>query len=207
MVRIKHRYLLVHILYPESADSKSKITSDTPEKSLPHLVQFHRPSPNELTPQLLARAIRDQVLLLYGDYGLGLVSSSLNVKYLSPATSTAIIRCSRDHYRLVWGALAYMTHLPKNSKQAPPRPCVMQVVRTSGTIKKAEQEAIKRARAAILRAKRGGEGSADGLIGLLSQPDAEALGVSGNGKRRDIAGSDVSDEEDEMDVDFEDEGD
>ena len=101
-----------------------------------------------------------------------------------------------------------MTHLPKNSKQAPPRPCVMQVVRTSGTIKKAEQEAIKRARAAILRTKReSGDGSADGLIGLLSQPDEEAVGVSGNGKGRDIAGSDGSDEEDEMDVEFEDEGD
>ena len=84
----------------------------------------------------------------------------------------------------------------------------MQVVRTSGTIKKAEQEAIKRARAAILRAKReGGDVSADGLIGLLSQPDEEALGVSGNGKRRDIAASEVSDEEDEMDVEFENEGD
>lgn len=80
MVRIKHRYLLVNILYPETAEPNAKNPSNLPEQALPDLVQFHRPSPNDLTPQLLARTIRDQVLLLYGDYGLGLVSSSLHGK-------------------------------------------------------------------------------------------------------------------------------
>ena len=78
MVRIKHRYLLVHIFFPDPADPKAKTPSKSPEKVPPDLVQFHRPSPDDLTPQILARTIRDQVLLLYGDYGLGLVSSSLN---------------------------------------------------------------------------------------------------------------------------------
>ena len=77
MVRIKHRYLLVHILYPDPADPNAKSSSLTLGKNFPDLVQFHRPSPNDLTPQLFARAIKDQVLLLYGDYGLGLVTSSL----------------------------------------------------------------------------------------------------------------------------------
>lgn len=45
----------------------------------------------------------------------------------------------------------------------------MQVVRVSGTIKKAEEEAIRRARDAILKAKReAGEGTLDGLMGLLN---------------------------------------
>ena len=83
----------------------------------------------------------------------------------------------------------------------------MQVVRTSGTIKKAEEEAIKRARAAILRANREtGEGTTDELMGLLGQPD-EVSGGSGNGKKKAIAGSDVSDEEDRMEMESEDEGD
>ncbi|KAF6236009.1 hypothetical protein HO173_005637 [Letharia columbiana] len=196
MVRIKHRYLLVHILYPDPADPpKGKIPSKSPEKALPDLVQFHRPSPNDLTPQLLARTIRDQVLLLYGDYGLGLVSSSLNVKYLSPATSTAIVRCSRAHYRLVWAALSFMTQLTKTSKQGQPRACAIQVVRVSGTIKKAEEEAIRRARAAILRAKReSGESSTDGLLGILGKDDEGVL----QGEKNMTAGSDVSDEDDEM---------
>ena len=50
----------------------------------------------------------------------------------------------------------------------------MQVVRVSGTIKKAEEEAIRRARLAILRAKReSDEGSADGLSVILGQPDQD----------------------------------
>ncbi|KAL2044380.1 hypothetical protein N7G274_003085 [Stereocaulon virgatum] len=205
MVRIKHRYLLVHILYPETTGPNAKSTSSAPAKPFPHLIQFHRPSPNELTPQLLARAIRDQVLLLYGDYGLALISSSLNVKYLSPATSTAIIRVSRDHFRLVWGALSYMTDLPKPSKLAPTRACVMQVVRVSGTIKKAEEEAVRRARGAILRARReGGEGSLDGFLGGLGGlgGDEEAGRGEGAGGTGDIGDED---EEDGMDGESEDE--
>ena len=71
------------------------------------------------------------------------------MKYFSPATSTAIIRVAREHYRLVWSALTFATRLPKPVDQA----CVMQVVRVSGTIKKAEEEAIRRARMSIRRAQ------------------------------------------------------
>ena len=78
MVRIKYRYLLVHILYPDPAESGSRSTIRPSDKSIPDLVQFHRPSPNDLQPQHLVRSIKDQVLLLYGDYGLGLISASLN---------------------------------------------------------------------------------------------------------------------------------
>ena len=78
MVRIKYRYLLVHILYPDPVKSESRSTTRASDKSIPDLVQFHRPSPSDLQPQHLVRSIRDQVLLLYGDYGLGLVSASLN---------------------------------------------------------------------------------------------------------------------------------
>lgn len=47
----------------------------------------------------------------------------------------------------------------------------MRVVRVSGTIRKAEEEAIRRARADMLRAKRGagdgnGGGGGGGLVGL-----------------------------------------
>ena len=78
MVRIKYRYLLVHILYPDPAESESRSTTKVSDKSIPDLVQFHRPSPRDLQPQHLVRSIKDQVLHLYGDYGLGLISASLN---------------------------------------------------------------------------------------------------------------------------------
>lgn len=76
-------------------------------------------------------------------------------------------------------------------------------MRVSGTIKKAEEEAIRRARAAILRAKReGGEGSTDGLLGILGKDDAEAL----RGGNNMTAGSDVSDEDEEMASDSDEDG-
>ena len=81
MVRIKHRYLLVHILYPDAALPSSSSRPVQPPKNvalLPDVVQFHQPSPNELTPQLLLRTIREQVALNYGDYGAGLTASGLS---------------------------------------------------------------------------------------------------------------------------------
>lgn len=77
MVRIKHRYLLINILYPEiSKDNKT--TKD--RQNLPEVIQFHRPTPDALTPQLLAHSIREEILLLYGDYGAGVTSGSLSGK-------------------------------------------------------------------------------------------------------------------------------
>ena len=75
MVRLKHRYLLVHILYPEGPDRKKQQDDTTP---LPDFVQFHKPTADELTPQLLARILRDQIALLFGDYGVGVTAGNLN---------------------------------------------------------------------------------------------------------------------------------
>jgi ribonuclease P/MRP protein subunit POP5 len=99
-----------------------------------------------------------------------------------------------------------MTQLPKMSKQDSPRSCVMQVVRVSGTIKKAEEEAIKRARAAILRAKReNGEGGTDNLMNSLGHghSDDDAPSQSAPIMAKITGGSEVSDE-DEMDMDSDD---
>ncbi|KAH7398472.1 Rpp14/Pop5 family-domain-containing protein [Pyrenochaeta sp. MPI-SDFR-AT-0127] len=141
MVRVKFRYLVVNFLYPEPT-AKSK----TP---LPGLVQIHSPTPDAFHPGLLVRMIRNEVEELYGDYGMGMVSAGLKVNYYSPSTSTAIIRCPRDHYEMVWAALTYITHLPKPIDI----PVVMRVVRVSGTIRKAEEEVIRRSQQIIKRAK------------------------------------------------------
>jgi ribonuclease P/MRP protein subunit POP5 len=73
----------------------------------------------------------------------------LLVNYYSSSTSTAIIRCPRDHYEMVWAALTYITHLPKPLDTS----VVVRVVRVSATIKKAEEEVIRRAQQIIKRAK------------------------------------------------------
>lgn len=73
MVRLKHRYLLVNILYPE-AGAQNAIKA---EDDLPHIVQFHQPSSDQLTARVLLRIIRDGVAELFGDYGSGMISGSL----------------------------------------------------------------------------------------------------------------------------------
>lgn len=162
MVRIKERYLLVDILYPTELGTRA---------NLPDVVVLNQPASEDLTAVALLRAIRAEVAALFGDYGSGALEgggfsgespmSSYNrtttdlparvVKYLSQATSTFILRIARASYRLVWTALSLMNSVPvKNGK-----PCVFRVVHVSGTIRKAEEEAIRRARNLIFEAKGG----------------------------------------------------
>ncbi|QYS93976.1 Ribonuclease P [Trichoderma simmonsii] len=141
MVRIKERYLLVNIIYPpDAAVSRARV---------PALVAQHQPTIAKLTPQALVRAIKAEVLLLYGDYGAGALEGNLSVKYLSLATSTFILRCNRAHYQLLWSALTFMDRVPVKDG----RPCIFRVVRVSGTIRKIEEIAVERARKLILEVK------------------------------------------------------
>ncbi|KAF8535611.1 Rpp14/Pop5 family-domain-containing protein [Trichophaea hybrida] len=126
MVRYKSRYLLFKILYP--------ITSSPS----PAHISFHAPSPPSTTPSELATLLRQILSQQFGDWGSG-VAGGLSVKYFSPATSTGIVRVSREQYRLVWAALTYVREIKG-------RPCVVRVVRVSGTIKKAELEVVRRGR-------------------------------------------------------------
>ncbi|KAL1311765.1 hypothetical protein AAFC00_001852 [Neodothiora populina] len=186
MVRLKHRYLLVNILYPDatpstttaeiygSAAAAAAAAGRDVARDVPDIIHFQQPTSDKLTPQLLAKMVKEGVAELFGDYGSGMVAGSLVVKYLSPATSTAIIRVSRDHYRLVWAALSFITKLPRPIEQN----CVVQVVRVSGTIRKAEEEAIKRAKLSILRAQRK-SGEAGSALGKLLSKEDEDMRMSG----------------------------
>lgn len=193
MVRLKHRYLLVTFLYPSS------LTGLPIKDSLPDIVQFNQPSSDQLTVPLLIKAIREGVAELFGDYGVGVVSSSLQVKYLSPATSTAIIRTPRAHYQLVWAALTFITRLPKPINQ----PCVVRIVRVSGTIRKSEEEVIKRAKATILRAQEipmGGEELTKSVKSVSHTGDQSV-----NGRGEDVVMA-IEDDEGEDDFDSDSEG-
>ncbi|KAF2672267.1 hypothetical protein BT63DRAFT_363267, partial [Microthyrium microscopicum] len=136
MVRIKHRYLLINILYP----GDSNLNQKPHEPELPNVVQFHQPCPFSFKAQDLRRLIMASISENFGEYGSAATNPSLQVKYFSQATSTAIVRVHREHFRLVWAAVTMITKLPKSFDT----PCVLQVVRVSGTIKKAEEEAIRR---------------------------------------------------------------
>jgi ribonuclease P/MRP protein subunit POP5 len=76
MVRLKHRYLLVNILYPEQEPRNTRQPSASKD-DLPYTVQFRRPGPEQLSGKLLIRIIREGVADLFGDYGSGMVTGSL----------------------------------------------------------------------------------------------------------------------------------
>lgn len=175
MVRIKHRYLLFNILYPEEQPRRDAKPSD------PSYLTFHSPTPEHLGPGLLIGALRSSIALHFGDVGVGLASPSLKVIYFSPATSTAIVRCPRQHFRIVWAALTYMTTLP-GPRRGDSMPCVIQVVRVSGTIKKSEEELIRRSKRDIVRAKEWEEagGNRPGVLAkLLGGPSQAGHATSG----------------------------
>jgi ribonuclease P/MRP protein subunit POP5 len=70
MVRLKNRYLLVNILYPEATGSSSG-------SKVPNVVSINQPTTDALTPHILLKAIRAEVLHLFGDYGSGAIAESL----------------------------------------------------------------------------------------------------------------------------------
>ena len=202
MVRLRHRYLLLQILYPTDPVTRPAYSSTITST----LLHIFRPSPPDLNVRLFHSAIRDEVAYMYGDYGVGLISSSLKIIYFSPVTSTIIIRVARAHYRIVWAALSWMTRVPRE-KRGEGLACVMRVVRVCGTIKKAEEEVIRRAKADILRAKsENGERVGNILEGLLGRQE---IGVEkSHDMERKKRGTDLDDEMDtEEDGDDEDEED
>nr|POE72252.1 ribonuclease p/mrp protein subunit pop5 [Quercus suber] len=166
MLTAERLELVGHAATLQTRDGKaSPVTSVLATKDdVPYSVQFRQPSSDQVNPKLISKVIKDGVADLFGDYGSGKIASSLFIKYFSPATSTMIIRVSRDHYRLVWTALTYVTRLPQPVDQV----CVMQVVRVSGTIRKAEEEAIRRARLSIRCAQK---------VVARSKPGATSKGV------------------------------
>jgi ribonuclease P/MRP protein subunit POP5 len=222
MVRLKHRYLLAHILYPDARDSANPKPFKRLEEA-PYTVQFHRPSSDRLDGRLLMKVIRNGVVELFGDYGSGMIAGSLqgmlgsaqdivllisdltvlpSVKYFSPATSTAIIRVSRDHYRLVWAALTFTTRLPKPVDQA----CVIQVVRVSGTIRKSEEAAIRLARQSIRRAqKQASQGKVPTVSDLAD--NSQKTAIDDDPDMDDISGFADGIEDDDDQVDDDEDGD
>jgi ribonuclease P/MRP protein subunit POP5 len=90
MVRIKHRYLLINILYP--GPTSLALKSSTGE-AIPDVVQFHAPTSDKLNNQLLARMIREGVGELFGEWGVGVIAGSLKstILFLFICTHTLLL--------------------------------------------------------------------------------------------------------------------
>ena len=189
MVRIKHRYLLFNILYPGEEPRRNA------DPNLPPSLVF-RASPVQLETGPLLRALRASIALHFGDVGSGLTAPSLKIVYFSPATSTAIVRCPRQHFRLVWAALTYMTSVPGPTRGSNAA-CVVQVVRVSGTIKKSEEELLKRSKRDIVRMKEWEQNTGSGSV-VMSMFDSKLTAARPDGLSELHDTSIVSEDEDDM---------
>lgn len=122
MVRLKTRYILFEILYPGNAKLDGSALS------------LRNPAAG-LSSRTLFREIRSSIQVNFGELGLGQTQSTLSLRYYSPQTQTGILRVTREHARMVQGALAYICVLEGKS-------VIIRVLRVSGAIKKSEQAAI-----------------------------------------------------------------
>ncbi|KAL6078490.1 Ribonuclease P/MRP protein subunit POP5 [Balamuthia mandrillaris] len=113
MVRFKNRYILVELRWREPATVDPSLDSGK-----------------------ILRALRNQISNDFGDWGLGAVSQSLQVKYFNHQTNMCIIRCPRDHYQMVWSALTLMTALNE-------RPLILASLHVAGTIRSCQKAAIQ----------------------------------------------------------------
>jgi ribonuclease P/MRP protein subunit POP5 len=96
-----------------------------------------------LSQYTLQDSIKDSIELLFGEFGM-VVGQAVSVKYYSPYSGTAIVRTSRDYYKLVWAAISFVNTL-KN------RRCSIRVIHTSGTIKLLQKSAIQHDKLQIKR--------------------------------------------------------
>ncbi|KAG4305026.1 hypothetical protein PORY_001701 [Pneumocystis oryctolagi] len=135
MVRFKTRYLVFQIFQENQLTSdltdiiRSKWTESSVRKSISKTSIV-------LTPLDLLNIIKEHVHLNFGDWGYGLVSASLSVKYYSPVTCIGILRISRQHYRLVWAALTLINTIHSQH-------VIIRVLQVNGTIKSAETYIIQ----------------------------------------------------------------
>ncbi|EDN08436.1 conserved hypothetical protein [Histoplasma mississippiense (nom. inval.)] len=117
MVRLKHRYLLVDILYPPASvdattPAKSKHTHSIPNNAKDIHLLIHRPTTDTLTPQSLARAVREHVAEMFGDWGMGRLGGNSaggvsgteipfprNIHGYNPLSSRELQTCLRQAWR------------------------------------------------------------------------------------------------------------
>jgi len=146
MVRFKNRWLLVEFIPVDV-----RPTNSTP-----------------VTSKTVWNALKESVILNFGETGWGAVGGSLTVKYFSPTTGICIIRVTRDHHRIAWGAVTLITSLD-GFRYIP------QTVHVSGTIKKAQLAAIQHDREVVarLRNKSKSSSSGDDFTAYLTSSRAE----------------------------------
>ncbi|KAF2297228.1 hypothetical protein P3X46_021876 [Hevea brasiliensis] len=117
MVGFKNRYLVMEVFLDPNRD----LVGDDPII----ITQFN-----------VAKAIKDSILVNYGECGLASSLGSLQVKYVNPITKLCIIRTSREEYQKVWSAITMVRSIGNC-------PVLFNLLDLSGSIKACKSAALK----------------------------------------------------------------
>ncbi|KAF3444324.1 hypothetical protein FNV43_RR14014 [Rhamnella rubrinervis] len=117
MVGFKNRYMVVEVNLNPNRDRK---TDD----------------PIIITPYNVAKAIKDSILVNFGECGLASSLGSFQVKYVNHITKLCIIRASRDEYQNVWSAITMVRSIGNF-------PVSIYLLDLTGSIKACKNAALK----------------------------------------------------------------
>ncbi|GAB4824914.1 hypothetical protein Ancab_007786 [Ancistrocladus abbreviatus] len=117
MVGFKNRYLVMEIFLDPNKD----LMVDDPII----VTQFN-----------VSKAVKDSILVNFGECGLASSLGSLQVKYVNPITKLCIIRTSREEYQKVWAAITMVRSIGNC-------PVLFNLLDLSGSIKACKDAALK----------------------------------------------------------------
>ncbi|KAN0108975.1 Rpp14/Pop5 family domain containing protein [Russula decolorans] len=156
MVRFKNRWLLIEFIPAASPSPSSSTSVSTPGHG--HIQHITTLSPDAISGKDVFNALKQSVLLNFGDVGWGEVGASLAVKYFSPMTNLCIVRVARGTAtNTTWAALALLDRVGGigGGRGADGHKVVPHVIHVSGTLKHAQIAAIEWNRQVIARVKAG----------------------------------------------------
>lgn len=94
MVRVKERYLLINILYPDSPREPS-------QSKLPDILLYNQPTTNAFNGRSFSQAIKAEVANFFGDYGAGAVERTLRGLLVSVYVSFHMLPISIEALSLI----------------------------------------------------------------------------------------------------------
>ncbi|KAF8379873.1 hypothetical protein HHK36_027338 [Tetracentron sinense] len=117
MVGFKNRYMVMEIFLDPNRD-------------------LARDDPIIVTQFNLSKAIKDSMLVNFGECGLAASLGSFQVKYVNPITKLCIIRTAREEYQKVWSAMTMVRSIGNC-------PVLFNLLDLSGSIKACKNAALK----------------------------------------------------------------
>ncbi|MBA0755901.1 hypothetical protein Gogos_021749 [Gossypium gossypioides] len=117
MVGFKNRYMVMEVLL----DPNKEISGDDPIV----VTQFN-----------ISKAIKDGILVNFGECGLASSLGSFQVKYVNPITKLCVIRASRDEYQKIWSSISMVRSIGNC-------PVLFNLLDLSGSIKACKTATLK----------------------------------------------------------------